>query len=173
MTTIESPRSIDSAAVSGLRLRLRGDVFVPGDAEYDAARHVHNLTVDRHPAVIARVQDASDIIRALNFGRVHGLDIAVRSGGHSISGKSVNDGGLVIDMSEMKRLDIDPATRLAWAQPGVTAGEITTAAQEFGLACPSATPAASASAASPSAAASASSPASTASPSTTLSPSNS
>jgi FAD/FMN-containing dehydrogenase len=136
MTTIESPRSLDSAAVSGLRLRLRGDVFVPGDAEYDAARHVHNLTVDRRPAVIARVQDASDIIRALNFGRVHGLEIAVRSGGHSISGKSVNDGGLVIDMSAMKRLDIDPATRLAWAQPGVTAGEITSAAQAYGLALP-------------------------------------
>jgi FAD/FMN-containing dehydrogenase len=136
VTTIESPRTIDPAAISGLRLRLRGDVFVPGDEGYDAARQIHNLAYDRRPAVIARVSDASDIIRALNFGRTHEMEIAVKSGGHSISGQSVNNGGLVIDMGQLNRIDIDPATRLAWAQPGATAGQMTDAAQEFGLALP-------------------------------------
>lgn len=136
MTTVESPRTIDQAAISGLRLRLRGDVFVPGDEGYEAARHGHNLAVDKRPAVIARVRDASDVIRALNFGRIHGLEIAVKSGGHSISGQSVNDGGLVIDMGQLNSIEIDPATRLAWAQPGATAGQMTDAAQEFGLALP-------------------------------------
>jgi FAD/FMN-containing dehydrogenase len=119
-----------------LAATLRGTLIRPGDEGYEDARRIHDKSVDRRPAGIVRAADARDVARAVGFARSAGLEIAVRSGGHSIPGHSTVDGGLVIDMSAMKGLHIDPAAKVARAESGLTAGEYTTAAAEFGLATP-------------------------------------
>ncbi len=106
----ETTQSTDPAAalsVSALRERLAGRVILPTDAEYDAARVVMPGIVDGHPGLIVRVANAADIARAIQFARENELEVAVRSGGHSIHGTT--DGGLVIDVRDMKALDIDAA----------------------------------------------------------------
>ena len=124
-----TPIDIDSLVAS-----VSGTVIRPDDEAYDEARHIHNTLIDRKPSLIVRAADAADVARAVTFAADHGLELAVRAGGHSIH--SATDGGLVIDLSAMKGLHIDPERRLAWAQPGLTAGEYTTAAAAHGLATP-------------------------------------
>jgi FAD/FMN-containing dehydrogenase len=118
--------------------QLRNDfpnrVIAPGDPDYDKARTVFYGGVDRHPAAIIRVADVNDISRVVNLARESGLELAVRSGGHSSAGHSVTEGGIVIDLSNMKDLQIDTEARTAWAETGLTAGELTTTAAEHGLA---------------------------------------
>src|SRR5687768_18449772 len=94
---------------------IKGKVIRPGDVEYDAARTVFRGGVDRHPALIIRVADADDVARVIALARETGLELAVRSGGHSSAGHSVTEGGIVLDLSDMKDLDIDVANRTAWA----------------------------------------------------------
>ena len=126
-------RSLDIAAFSA---GLVGTVIRPEDAAYDEARLVHNRRFDKRPALIVRVASAADVARSVLFARRNDLEIAVRGGSHSVAGHSTTDGGMVIDMSAMKGLHIDPDRRLAWAQPGLTAGEFTAAAAAHGLATP-------------------------------------
>ena len=128
-TTRPSPISIDQ-----LRQAVRGRVIGPDDAEYDSARTVVAGGIDRRPAAIVRVADADDVARVIGIARQTGLELAVRCGGHSASGHGTTDGGLVIDVRDLKGLDIDVGTRTAWASSGLTAGEYTTAAVEHGLA---------------------------------------
>jgi len=109
-------------------------VIAPGDAVYDQARAVFYGGWDRRPAVIIRPTDATEVTRVVSLARETGLELAVRSGGHSNAGHSTTDGGIVLDLSEMKALEIDAEHRTAWAQTGLTAGEYTTAAGEYGLA---------------------------------------
>ena len=113
-----------------------GPVLAPGDPGYDEARRVHNGLIDKHPAVIARLHTA-DVADAVNFGRSEGVEISVRGGGHSIAGKAVTEGGLMIDLSLMKGIHVDPVRSAARAQPGVTVGELDRATAAFGLATPS------------------------------------
>jgi FAD/FMN-containing dehydrogenase len=110
-----------------------GRVISPDDSDYDDARTVFHGAIDRHPAVIVRVADASDVGRAIALARESGLELAVRSGGHSGAGHGVSEGGIVLDLSEMRALEIDPQERTAWAETGLTAGEYTAAAGEHGL----------------------------------------
>jgi FAD/FMN-containing dehydrogenase len=124
-----TPADIDSLVAS-----VSGSVIQPDDAAYDEARHIHNTLIDRKPSLIVRAADAADVARAVTFAADHGLELAVRAGGHSIH--SATDGGLVVDLTQMKGLHIDPERRLAWAQPGLTAGEYTAAAAAHGLATP-------------------------------------
>jgi FAD/FMN-containing dehydrogenase len=98
---------------------------------------VHNGLIDRRPAVIARCARTADVVEALNFGREQGLEISVRGGGHNVAGKAVSDGGLMIDLSSMKRIEVDPARRVARAEGGVTVGEYDRATARLGLATPS------------------------------------
>jgi FAD/FMN-containing dehydrogenase len=114
-----------------------GPVLAPGDPGYDEARRVHNGLIDKHPAVIARCLHTADVADAVNFGRSEGLEISVRGGGHSIAGKAVTEGGLMIDLSLMKGIHVDPVRFAARAQPGVTVGELDRATAAFGLATPS------------------------------------
>ena len=86
-----------------------GQVLTPGDRGYDEARRVHNGLIDKHPAVIARCLHTADVVDAVNFGRSEGLEISVRGGGHNVAGKAVTDGGLMIDLSPMKGIHVDPA----------------------------------------------------------------
>jgi FAD/FMN-containing dehydrogenase len=110
------------------------DVIRPGDERYDEARVVFNVGIDRRPAVIARCATPADVAEALRMARDGGLAVAVRSGGHSVAGFSVNDGGLVVDVRPMKDIRVDPEARTVTVGGGVTWSEFDRATQEFGLA---------------------------------------
>ena len=119
-----------------LRRSLAGTVVERTDPEYDAARRCFNALVDRRPAVIARCVGAADIAVALDFARIHALEVAVRGGGHNPAGHCVCDDGLVIDLSGMRGVAVDPEARIARAQGGATWLDFDTATQEFGLVTP-------------------------------------
>jgi hypothetical protein len=119
---------------SKLRAGLSGEALSPGDQGYEEARRIHNGLIDRRPAVIARCRHAADVALAVGFARDRELEISVRGGGHNVAGKAVADGGLMIDLSEMKRVDVEPSLRTARAQGGVTVGEYDRATAAFGLA---------------------------------------
>jgi FAD/FMN-containing dehydrogenase len=125
--------STSSISIPKLRADVGGRVIAPDDPEYDSARSVFYGGIDRHPAAIVRVRDGMDVARVVALARETGLELAVRSGGHSISGLCVSEGGIVIDLADMRALEIDPEARTAWAQTGLTAVEFTTAAAEHGL----------------------------------------
>lgn len=132
-----SPNStVDEAAADDLRARVRGRVLTPRTPGYDDARTIWNAMIDKRPAVIVRCAGAADVQQAVRFAGEHGLVIAVRSGGHNIAGSALCDGGLVVDLSGMKSVRIDPARRTATVEPGVTLGEYDREAQAFGLATP-------------------------------------
>ena len=126
--------SVKEAAVAELKGGLRGHLLRPGDDAYDDARKVWNGMFDRRPALIARCAGTADVIRAVNFARDNRLQVAVRGGGHSFPGHSVCDGGIVIDLSPMKAIRVDPAARTAWAQSGAKWIEFDHETQAFGLA---------------------------------------
>lgn len=119
--------------LSSLHERVSGTVTTPRDSGYDSERKVFYGGIDAHPGALVRVTGPEDIVIALSFARESGMDIAVRSGGHSIAGHSTTEGGLVIDVRGLDRIDIDPELRTAWAGSGVTAGQFTNAAGEHGL----------------------------------------
>jgi FAD/FMN-containing dehydrogenase len=121
-------------ALAELRERISGRVIGPNDDDYDVLRTVMMGGIDRRPAVIVRVANDDDVKTVVNLARETGLSLAIRSGGHSSKGDSTSDGGVVLDLRDRKRLDIDPETKSAWAETGLTAGEVTTAAAEYGLA---------------------------------------
>jgi hypothetical protein len=119
-----------------LRAELSGTVLGPGDAGYDDARMVFAATVDRRPTAIARPMDDDDVAAVVSIARDSGLELAVRSGGHSPAGHGATEGGIVLDLGDMKALEIDPGARVAWAETGLTAGEVTDVAGASGLAVP-------------------------------------
>src|SRR5215210_3946848 len=121
-------------SIPKLRAVLNGRVITPDDAAYDEARAVFYGGFDSRPALIVRVADATDVSHVIALARESGLELAVRSGGHSVAGHSTTDGGIVLDFSEMKGLEIDLERHTAWAQTGLTAGEYTAAVGAHGLA---------------------------------------
>ena len=123
-----------TVSIPELRAVLNGRVISPEDADYAMVRAVFYGARSRRPALIVRVADATDVSHVVSLARVRGLELAVRSGGHSLAGHSTTDGGIVIDLSDMKGLEIDVARRTAWAETGLTAGEYTAAAGAHGLA---------------------------------------
>jgi FAD/FMN-containing dehydrogenase len=124
----------DSSAFQQLRSTFRGELLTNGDAGYDAARKVFNGAIDRRPAVIARCSSDDDVIQAVNFGREEKLLVAVRGTGHNVAGYAVCDDGLVIDLSPMKRIDVDPVAQLVRVEAGCNWGEVNDALQPYGLA---------------------------------------
>jgi FAD/FMN-containing dehydrogenase len=129
-----SMTAIDDAAIDGLRASIRGETILRDSAGYDAARRVWNGNIDKHPALIVRCAGAADVRSAVDFARNHALLVSLRSGGHSAPGYGTNDGGMVIDMSPMKGIRIDPRGRTAQVQSGVLWGEFDHEAQAHGLA---------------------------------------
>ena len=119
-----------------LAAELSGSLIRPGDTEYDEARIVHNLTYLSRPAAIVRPADAADVSRTVRFAARSGMPLAVRSGGHSVAGHSTGEGVLVLDLSTLRGLHIDPVTRVVVAGAGLTAGDVTAATGEHGLAVP-------------------------------------
>src|SRR5579884_4282743 len=121
---------------AGLRPAFRGELLWPGEAGYEAARRIWNGAIDRRPALIARCTGVADVLAAVRFARERELPVAVRGGGHNVAGTAVCDAGLVIDLSPMKGMRVDPAGRRAHAQPGLLWGEFDRETQAFGLAAP-------------------------------------
>ncbi|MGH2672552.1 MAG: FAD-binding oxidoreductase, partial [Actinomycetota bacterium] len=121
-------------SIPQLRSDLKGRVIAPDDDGYDEARTLFYGGFDRRPAIIVRVANAADVSRVVTLAGESGLRLAVRGGGHSIAGHSVSDGGIVLDLSEMKALDVDAKERTAWAEAGLTAADFTNAAAAHGLA---------------------------------------
>jgi FAD/FMN-containing dehydrogenase len=113
---------------------LNGRLITPEHPDYESARTVFVGTVDRRPAYIVRAGDAADVARVISLARDSGLELAIRSGGHSGAGHGSSEGGIVLDVRDMRALEIDPEARTAWVEPGLTAGEYTVAAAEHGLA---------------------------------------
>src|SRR5918997_1287381 len=139
MTLTESNRPMDASpldheTVDAFRSRLRGQFLQHGDADYDAARQVWNAMVDRRPALIARCAGAADVIAAVRFTREQGLPVSVKGGGHSVAGKAVGAGALMIDLSRMDGIRVDPVRGTARAEGGVTWGAFDRETQAFGLA---------------------------------------
>ena len=123
-------------ALNGLRAGLRGTMCLPGEPGYEDARTIWNAMIDRMPAVIVRAAGAADVIRAVGFAREHRLLLSVRGGGHNIAGNAVCDNGMMLDLSPMKSVRVNPAARTARVEPGVTLSEFDREAQAFGLATP-------------------------------------
>ena len=124
----------DSAVRQLTQAGLQGEVVLPGDRGYDRARTVFNGMVDRRPLVVIRPVDASDVARAVAFARRYDLPLTMRGGGHSVAGNAVHDGAVMIDLSRMKTIQVDPETMTARAEPGLTLGEFDRATQQLGLA---------------------------------------
>jgi hypothetical protein len=128
--------TLERNAVDELAAAIRGGVVRPDDATYDERRRIWNGSIDRRPALIARCAGVADVMAAVRFARAHGLLVAVRSGGHSFPGHSVCDGGIVIDLSLMKGIRVDPEARTVRVQAGVLLGELDRETQGAGLAVP-------------------------------------
>jgi FAD/FMN-containing dehydrogenase len=124
------------ADLSGLRRSLAGVVIAAGDPGYELARRCFNALVDRRPAVIVRCLDGSDVATAFDFARLHDLEVAVRGGGHNPAGHCVCEGGLVIDLSLLRRVEVDGEGRVAHADGGATWLDFDSATQAFGLVTP-------------------------------------
>jgi FAD/FMN-containing dehydrogenase len=124
---------LGEATLAEFQSALRGELIRPGDAEYSTARRVWNGLIDRHPALVARCASADDVAEAVRFARSHQLALAVRGGGHNVAGFGTCDDALVIDLSPMRRVEVDPAARLARAQGGATWGDVDRATQAHGL----------------------------------------
>jgi FAD/FMN-containing dehydrogenase len=128
------PTHLTATSASELQAALRDRVITPDDAVYDQARTVFYGGIDRRPAAVVRPTDAKEVAQVVLFAREHGLELAVRSGGHSVARHSVTEGGIVLDLRDMRALEIDAQQRIASAETGLTAGEYTTAAGAHGLA---------------------------------------
>ena len=132
----EHVSAVDDAEVDGLAARLEGEVLSPEDPDYDEVRAVWNGMIDRRPGLIARCAVADDVLEAIGFARERGLEVAVRGAGHHIAGNSVCEGGLLIDLSPMKAIQVDPRARTARVAPGATLADMDSATQAHGLATP-------------------------------------
>jgi FAD/FMN-containing dehydrogenase len=133
-TTTGAERLLEAAVVKAFGTSLRGSLFCPGDAEYEEARRVWNGSIDRRPALIVRCAGTPDVVSCVDFARTNSLPISVRGGGHNVAGNAVCTGGLTIDLSLMKSIHVDSASRKARAEAGLTWGEFDRSTQEFGLA---------------------------------------
>jgi FAD/FMN-containing dehydrogenase len=129
-----SATAIDPAQMERLASSIAGNVLLPGGAGYDEGRRVHNGLVDRHPAAIVRCRAAADVSRTLAFAREAGLEVTVRGGGHNVAGRAVADGAVMIDLAEMRGVEVDPAAGTVTAQGGATWAELNDAAAAHGLA---------------------------------------
>ena len=127
---------VASEVIEGLRASVLGTVIAPGDPGYDDARRVWNGIIDRYPALIVRCAGVSDVVEAVRFAREHPMPLSIRGGGHQVAGSAVCDDGLVIDLSTMNGVHVDPVARTARVQAGARWAHVDRATQLFGLATP-------------------------------------
>ena len=136
LTRSGEPTTLDDATVGALADRLEGEVVVPGDASYDLDRRVWNGMVDVSPAIVVKCASSGDVAATISFVREHDLQLSVRGGGHNAAGVAVREQGVVIDMSGLKAVEVDPVQRTVRAGGGVLIGELDAATQQHGLAVP-------------------------------------
>jgi FAD/FMN-containing dehydrogenase len=129
-------KQLQKASIDEFKAHFRGDMLLPAEEHYDEVRQIWNAMIDRRPALIARCASPDDIVLAVNFARKHDLLVSIRGGGHNIAGNAVCDDGLMIDLSLMKRVKVDPTARRATVEPGCTLADFDAAAQAHGLATP-------------------------------------
>ncbi|WP_367849357.1 FAD-binding oxidoreductase [Rhodoferax sp. WC2427] len=127
---------VDHVALEQLKSALRGDLLLPGDEGFEDARTVWNAMVDRQPALVVRCAGVADIVQAVRFAQAHRLLTAVKGGGHNIAGNAVCDGGLLVDLSQLRAVMVDPQRRVAQVEPGATLADFDHECQAFGLATP-------------------------------------
>jgi FAD/FMN-containing dehydrogenase len=127
-------QNLAQSEIDNFKASLQGELLCADDPGYDAARSVWNAMIDRRPRLIARCTNANDVVTAVNFARTHELLVSVRGGGHNVAGKAVCDDGLMIDLSPMKGIQVDPVQHTAQVEPGVLWSELDQATQAFGLA---------------------------------------
>jgi FAD/FMN-containing dehydrogenase len=127
---------LHEAVIQDFKSTLRGTLLQSGDDGYDAARTVWNAMIDKRPTLIVRCAGVADIIAGVNFARDHNLLLSIKGGGHNVAGKAVADGGLMLDLSQMKGIRVDPQARTARVEPGVLWGELDRETHAFGLATP-------------------------------------
>ena len=127
---------LEGTRVEAFRTAMRGETLLPGEPGYDQARAVWNAMIDRHPALVARCSGVADVLHCVELARDHDLLVSVRGGGHNIAGKAVCDDGLVIDLSRMRGVRVNPGARTAHVGPGATLGDLDHETQAFGLATP-------------------------------------
>ncbi|MCK5644982.1 MAG: FAD-dependent oxidoreductase, partial [Gammaproteobacteria bacterium] len=135
-TNLGAHTMLDNTLIEALQERFQGEIIRPSDAGYDDARAIWNAMIDKCPALIARCTNSVDVIEVVNFARDNNLLLSVRGSGHNVAGSAVCDDGLMIDLSQMKEIHVDPESRTASAQPGVVFGEMDQATQPHGLAAP-------------------------------------
>jgi FAD/FMN-containing dehydrogenase len=126
--------NIQTDLIEKLRSRVRGEVLLPGDPGYDGARSIWNAMIDRRPAVIARCAGVADVRDSLALARGEGMEVSIHGGGHNIAGNAVCDGGLMLDLSPMKSVRVNPKMRRAWVEPGARLGDLDRETEAFGLA---------------------------------------
>jgi FAD/FMN-containing dehydrogenase len=130
-------KMLNPVEIANFRWTLRGELIEPADSRYEQARRVYNAMISRRPRLIAVCVDVADAMAALRFGRQHSLPVAVRGGGHNAGGLGVCDDGLVVDLSPIRNVHVDPAARAVRVGGGCTWGDVDHATHAFGLAVPS------------------------------------
>ena len=128
--------TLSASELQGFKSGVRGALCLPGDSGYDEARTLWNAMIDRRPALIVRAASADDVVKTVRLASTHGLLFAVRGGGHNIAGNAVCDGGLMLDLSLMRTVQVDPKSRIARVEPGARLGDLDKATQSYGLATP-------------------------------------
>jgi hypothetical protein len=131
-----SVNQLQKTTIDEFKARFRGDVILPGDPSYNEVRHIWNAMIDRGPAMIARCTSPEDVVQAVKFARKQNLLVSVRGGGHNIAGNAVCDDGLMIDLSLMKSVRVDPNALRAIVEPGCVLADFDAVAQAHGLATP-------------------------------------
>ena len=134
--TVDRAKTISEETLAAFRGKLRGEVALPGQDGYESARTIWNAMIDRRPALVARCRGPADVVHALRLARNEKLLVAVRGGGHNIAGTAVCDGGLLIDLSPMRSVRVDPSARAARVEAGATLADFDHEAQAFALATP-------------------------------------
>src|SRR5690349_19836804 len=134
LTQNSTSENVAALAATELRSAFKGKILIDGDVNYDSERKIWNGMIDRKPALIAQCIDKDDIIHTVKFARKHELLVSVRGGGHNVSGNAVCDGGVMIDLSLMKKVEVDPSKKIAHVEMGATWGDFDKATQPYGLA---------------------------------------
>jgi FAD/FMN-containing dehydrogenase len=134
ITTQTTEVEVERKATDDLKRQLRGELLLPGDAGYEESRSIWNAMIDRRPAAIVRPRALPDVISSVRFAREHGIPLSIKGGGHNIAGLAVSDGGLMVDLSLMRNVSVDPAARTARAEAGSLLSDVDRATQAHGLA---------------------------------------
>ena len=133
-----SGAAVDGAAIDAFATCLAGQAICPSDSDYEQARRIWNASIDRHPGLIVRVRGTADVVETIRFARANDIRVTIRGGGHNVAGRALCDDGLVVDLSDMRAVIVDPTARTVRVQGGATLGDLDRETHAHGLAVPQA-----------------------------------